>query len=120
MARSRMARLFPTLPPSASSASGMAAPHKRHPDVAEGGRDRGVRLVYRDAHGSHAWKDSEHGIGGSARGSLDQAKALSTKCLAHAIDDLVVGDGIDDLVRARRGREVDLQVKIDDEGLPYF
>src|SRR5262245_6417577 len=98
-----MARLFPTLPPSASSASGMAAPHKRHPNVAEGGCDRGVRLVYRDAHGSHAGKSREHRFGGSAGGSLDQAKALGTKRFAHAIDDLVVGDGIDDLVRARSG-----------------
>jgi hypothetical protein len=49
----------------------MAAPHKRYPDVAEGGRYRGVWLVYRDTHGSHAWKSSEHSVGGAARGSLD-------------------------------------------------
>src|SRR6478735_10567426 len=120
MARSRIARLFPTLPPSASSASGMAAPHKRNPDVAEGGRDRGVWLVYRDAHRSHAWKSRKHGVGRSTGGSLDQAKALGAKRFAHAIDDLVVGDGIDDFVRPRRGREVDLEVKIDDKGLPHL
>src|SRR6187399_2263788 len=111
MARSRIARLFPTLPPSASSASGMAAPHKRNPDVAEGGRDRGVWLVYRDAHRSHAWKSRKHGVGRSTGGSLDQAKALGAKRFAHAIDDLV---------GARRGREVDLEVKIDDKGLPHL
>jgi hypothetical protein len=49
----------------------MAAPHKRYPDVAESGRYRGVWLVYRDTHGSHAWKGSEHSVGGAARGSLD-------------------------------------------------
>ena len=39
----------------------MTASHKRYPDIVEGGRDRGVWLVYRDAYGSHAWKSSEHG-----------------------------------------------------------
>src|SRR5690242_3878009 len=99
-----MARLFPTLPPSARSASGMAGPHKRYPDVVESRCEWGVGLVYRDAHGSHAWKRREHSVGGTAGGSLNQAEALGAKRFAHAIDDFVVGDGIDDLIRARGGR----------------
>src|SRR6202008_1189533 len=98
MARSRMARLFPTLPPSASSASAMTAPHERHADIAERRGNRGVRLVDRDAHRAHARKSSKDGIGDPAGGGFDQTKTLAAECLAHTIDHFVKRPGFHDLV----------------------
>jgi hypothetical protein len=98
----------------------MAVPHKRYPDIAEGGCYRGMGLVYRDPHGSYGRKGGEHGVSGPAGSSLDQTKALGTKRFAHAIDDFVVRNGIDHFVGARGSRKVDFKVKIDDEGLPYL
>src|SRR4029078_4343068 len=87
MARSRIARLFSTLPTSASSASGMAAPHKRDPDVAEGGRDRGVWLLYRGAHRAHPWESAKDGGGpltGGTRGNDVRTRSAARPAAASS------------------------------------
>src|SRR5215470_8375889 len=106
MARSRMARLFPTLPPSASSASAMTAPHERHADIAEGRGNRGVRLVDRDAHRAHARKSSKDGIRDPAGRGLDQTKTLAAEYLTHAIDHFVIRDRVHDLIRTGGRRKI--------------
>src|SRR5215831_9814943 len=124
MARSRIARLFPTLPPSASSASAgfsaMAAPHQRDADIVECRGDRRMRFVNRDPHRTHAWEIRKHRIGHPAGGGLDQTIAFTAECFAHAIDDLIVGDCVDDFVGARRGGKLDLEIEIELERLSDF
>src|SRR5438105_2337917 len=113
-----MARLSPTFPPSASSASAMAAPHQRHAHVIEGGGDWSMRLVNTDPHRADTRKGGEDCVSDPAGSGLDQTVALCAKRFAHAIDCLVVGHGIQDLVRTSGGRKIDFQVKVKDEGLP--
>ena len=115
-----MARLSPTLPPSASSASrhDLPAAHQRDADVAEGGGDRRVRLVDRHLDALHAREGGKHRVGDAAGGGLDQPESLRGEGLRRAFDHLVVGDGVDHLVGARRRGEIDGQIEIDGEGLP--
>ena len=68
----------------------------------------------RNPHRPDAWKGGEHGVGNSAGRGLDQTEAMRTERLARAIDHLVVGDSIDDLVRAGCSGEVDFQIEIDE------
>src|SRR5262245_53380493 len=119
MARSRMARLFPTLPPSASSASTMAAPHQRYADVVKFRSNRSMRLVDRDPHRADAMKSRKDGIGNAARGRLNQPIALSTEGFGDAFDDLVVRDGVDDFVGACSRRKINFEVEVDRETLPH-
>src|SRR5205823_3565409 len=66
MARSRVSRTFPTLPPSAISASAMTLAEDRDADVFEGSGDRGVRLMDDDADGRDLSEAVEHGVGDGA------------------------------------------------------
>src|SRR5689334_16231357 len=117
MARSRVSRTFPTLPPSAISASAMALAEDRDADVVEGGCDRGVRLVNGDADGRDLSEAVEHGIGDSAGGGFYQAVALGAERLARGIDHLVVTDGVGELVGVGCLREIDVQHEVELEGL---
>src|SRR4029077_13065953 len=120
MARSRMARLFPTLPPSASSALAMTAPHQRHADIAESSGNRSMRLMNCDPHRAHARESFEYRVRHTSCGRLNQTEPLRGKCVARAIDDFVIRNGVHDLVGARRGSEIDLKIEIDREALPHF
>src|SRR6478672_1680403 len=99
MARSRINRLSPTLPPSASSASAMARPHQSHANVVERGGYRRKRLVNRYPHGTHEWKIGKECVGNAPGSGFDQTEALRTERVARRADDLVIGHGIHDLVR---------------------
>src|SRR6476469_3962543 len=120
MARSRMALLFPTFPPRASSASTMATSHQRDTDIFERRGNRRVRFVDRDPHRAHARKIRQHGIGDAAGGRLDEAVSLAAEGFGRAIHDLVVGHRIDHLVRAGGGRQVDFKIEVEQEGLPHL
>src|SRR4029079_14150139 len=117
MARSRVSRTFPTLPPSAISASAMTLAKDRDADVFESGGDRGVRLVDGDADRRDLSEAVEHGIGDGARGGFDQAVALGAERLARGIDHLVVSDGVSELVGVGGMREIEIKHEIELEGL---
>src|SRR5512140_2359982 len=112
MARSRMALLFPTLPPSASNASTMTTPHQRHADIVESGGNRSVRLVDCNSDRADRRKGREYGIGHPAGGGFDQAETLSAEGRTRAVDNLVVGNSIHDFVRARCGGEIDFKIEV--------
>src|SRR4029077_14596244 len=113
-----MARLFPTLPPSASSASAMTAPHERHADIAEGCRNGSVRLLGWGPCRAHARRSGEDRSRDPASGGLDEAVTLRAKRLARTIDHLVIRDRVHDLVRTGGSRKIDLKVQVECEGLP--
>src|SRR5947207_12813850 len=113
-----MARLSPTFPPSASSASAMATPHQRHANVIEGSGDGSVWFVNSDSHRSDTRKSRENRVSDPAGGGLDQAIALRAKRFARAIDHLVVGNCIHNLVRTSGSGKIDFKIKVKSEGLP--
>src|SRR5436190_8454973 len=117
MARSRVSRTFPTLPPSAISASAMTLTEDRDADVFESSGDRGVRLVDGDADGRDLSEAIEHGIGDGASGGFHQAVAFGAERLARRIDHLVVADGVGELVGAGGLREIEIEHEIELEGL---
>src|ERR1051326_7856807 len=86
MARSRVSRTCPTLPPSAISASAMALAEDRNADIFEGSGDRGVRFVNSDPDRRHLSETFEHGIGNSTGGGFNQAVTLGAERLARDID----------------------------------
>src|SRR6516164_4749978 len=68
----------------------------------------------------HARKRGEHRIDDTARCGFDQAEALAAERLGRAIDDLVVGNGVDHLVRAGCRGQIDFEVEIKRESLPHL
>src|SRR5580692_7768768 len=83
IARSKVARTSPTLPPSAMNASAnVSAPAALwsralddDADVVEGRGDRGMWLVHGDANAAHLRVVSQHRLGDGAGGGLDEAIA---------------------------------------------
>src|SRR5262245_30775298 len=117
IARSSVSRTSPILPPSASSASATARSLDRDAKIGEGGSDRRMRLVHRHPHRGHLGKALEHGFGHSAGSRLDQPIAARAEHLARKLDHLIVADRVDELVRAGSGGEIDIELKIELEGL---
>src|SRR5688500_12487551 len=107
MARSSVARTFPTLPPSAISASAMTRALDRYADVLEGGGDWRVRLVHGHAHGGNLRKAREHGVSDGARCRFHQSIPAGAECLARDRHHLVVAHGVRKLVRVRGAGQVD-------------
>src|SRR6187551_1032153 len=96
----------------------LAAPYQRDADVAEDRGDGCMRLVDRHAYRPYLRKLRQDGVGHATGGGFDQPEALRVEGLLRAIDDLVVGDRVNDLVRARGGGELDVELKVEREGLP--
>src|SRR3984957_15418676 len=129
-ARLKVARTSPTLPPSASSASVKTAARKtstmlavarafdRHADVIEGGGDRGVRLVHGNANAGNLRTALKYRLGNGAGRGFDQPVTAGAKRLARGLRHHVVGDGVFQLVGARRDRKIDIKDKIEPERLP--
>src|SRR5262245_64812198 len=120
MARSRIARLFPTLPPSASSASAMTAPHQRYTYVVKSRSNRSMRLVNSDPHRAREMKGGEHGVSNPTGRSFDQPKALCTERFGNTFDNLFIRNGVNDLVRTCCSQKIDFKVKIDCDTLQHF
>src|SRR3984957_16923768 len=109
IARSKVARTSPILPPSAMNASAkVSAPAALRSraldddtDVVEGGGDRGMRLVHGDANAAHLGIVLKHRLGDGAGGSLDQPIAARAERFRRRLHHLVIGDGVLELVAAR-------------------
>src|SRR5665213_3560887 len=120
MARSSVSRTRsspPTLPPSASTASGMTLAENGNADIVEGGGDRGMRLVDGDADRGDLVEGRQDRIGNGAGCGLDQTVALGAKRLGGDVHDLVVADRVGELVGARGLLEIDIEDEIEPEAL---
>src|ERR1700741_4703998 len=109
IARSKVARTSPTLPPSAMNASAkVLAPAALLPraldddaDVVEGGGDRSVRLVHGDANAPDLRVMVQHRLGAGAGGASHQPIAARAERVRRRLHHLVVGDGVLEHVAAR-------------------
>src|ERR1700730_6292335 len=109
IARSKVARTSPILPPSAMNASAkVSAPAALwsralddDADVVEGGGDRGVRLVHGDANAVHLRVVLQHRLGAGGGARLDQPIAARAERFRRRLHHLVIGDGVLELVGVR-------------------
>src|ERR1700758_807670 len=127
MARSRVARTSPTLPPSAINASAkasamfaIAAAFDGDADIGESRRYRRVRLVHGNAYGAQRRKTLQQCLGARASGGFNQPVAPRAERLARRLHDHVVRNSIVQLVGTRGGGKIDIENEIERESLPDF
>jgi len=78
-------------------------------DIGEGRGDRRMRLVHGHAHLRNLAETIEHGFGDGAGRSLDQSVATLAKRLARDFDDLIISDGVRELVGLRGLCQIDIE-----------
>src|SRR6185312_16223363 len=117
----KVARTFPTLPPSAIRALAilrwMPAARQHHANILENRGDRRMRLVHGDLDGADARKGSQNRIRHGARGAFEELVIGIPESGRRGGHDIGIGDCIGEPIGAGGLRQVRIQFEVDHEAL---